>query len=525
YQCSVCKQYFDEAHKEIDDITTPINPTEHSFGETATTGANGEKVFTCEYNHAHTKSVALSKIEITSAPEYLIKNGESIDLSEFALRAVYEDGSNENITNNSALTNNASQVSAHTLAALTFSYYGKPATRSLPVYEKVKTADTKTYTPYTLDNVVYTTNSGEFVYKFTINVTAAGADVWDSWVLGFDTGSTSAVLRADSWILGNFGRGDGDAGSNEFTWTGKDFKTGEIQFMVAREYVTNHYRLTVTLAQGEDTSIAVIDEPASNPATMTLKFGGDHCTYSYSDVIVYAAARERSGLRVNPESVEVKLGTSLDDIKSKISVYQTFTIGNDAAIDAATCTLSCSSYDAQAAGNYLVTVSDGDFSATLTVTVLAAAESTIQRLAYFTPQTVNNQGNFVSGSTQAGAGNILNGYWTPYTKPVSMANPFKGQNTSGVVIHADVKINSANTWAPLFSIRAAEGANQAFLSIATNDTNKWRISYNAWQDNIYGDEVIQTVASGALCLTVRIDETGVSVFVGGVSVLSLTESK
>lgn len=537
YRCGDCKKYFNENKQELTDVVAPIDPTAHDLGANYAVGTSGEKIYTCNRNAQHTFSVALSSIEIVSEPDCLVKKGSAIDLAGFTLRAVYEDGSREPLSStDGALSINASELTAHTVSVATLTYYGKTATTDgLPVHEIATTANTLTfgnYAPNTHRNVK-TVTTGEFTYHFTLsNVKTTGTNVWDYWLLHFVTknknsgAETFAVLRADRHLLENFGRGSANQGNNGYTQPNAGFKTGDIDFTVTRTWETDHYRITVTMQQGDKTSVATIEEPTTNAAEMTLLLGGEKCNYTYSDIIVYAPLPAQNGLRLSATNVTVASGASLDSIKDKISVYQTFVNGTEASLGETDYTLTCTDYDADKAGEYTVTVTHGNFSATLTVKVLGTNAEPIERLDYYTVKTDNGQTSFTSGNKVAG--NVTQGYnnggYYSFYGATSIDNPFHGKASNGYVIHTDYNLASADAYAPLFGFQAAAGVNQAFLCIVTNNAGQWQISYNDMNGK-YDDKVIASVQNGKmLCLAVRIDDAGVTVFIDGVSVLTLTEA-
>lgn len=74
-----------------------------------------------------------------------------------------------------------------------------------------------------------------------------------------------------------------------------------------------------------------------------------------------------NGIEVDKTQITLATGTALSDINEKITVYLEYDNGAKSELSSSDFVLECNDYDSLAAGSYTVTVTYGDFSATLTV--------------------------------------------------------------------------------------------------------------------------------------------------------------
>lgn len=359
------------------------------------------------------------------------------------------------------------------------------------VYETVKEGvgqtEMATYLP---DNVVVTTVTGEFEYRFSlkdVTPTSSTPDTWDSWLLQFTAGNgAKTVLRADDYILDNFGRGNGTISlgeASECTLEGSIPSRGNISFVIARTYTDGKYTIIVTIS-GDTTAIVTMQEPVSNGNTMSFAFGGEECKYGYSDVL--GIEKILSVSSITADAIEVSLGTPLADAVKAISVSVSYE-GSQLkdVLKGNLCEYSSTDYQADKPQMYAVTLTYKGKSTTVNVTVKDSAYTMLKSYSV--------QGEeFTDGTTAIGTsanGTFANGGFKANAADTVMAsNPYQGKNiTTGITISMSMYVNASVQWAPILGFKSTTLSDDigAFMCLVTG-AESFQLSYNGW-NNSYAD--------------------------------------
>ncbi len=359
------------------------------------------------------------------------------------------------------------------------------------VYETVKEGvgqtEMATYLP---DNVVVTTVTGEFEYRFSlkdVTPTSSTPDTWDSWLLQFTAGNgAKTVLRADDYILDNFGRGNGTISlgeAAECTLEGSIPSRGNISFVIARTYTDGKYTIMVTIS-GDTTAIVTMQEPVSNGNTMSFAFGGEECKYGYSDVL--GIEKTLSVSSITADAIEVSLGTPLADAVKAISVSVSYE-GSQLkdVLKGNLCEYSSTDYQADKPQMYAVTLTYKGKSTTVNVTVKDSAYTMLKSYSV--------QGEeFTDGTTAIGTsanGTFANGGFKANAADTVMAsNPYQGKNiTTGITISMSMYVNASVQWAPILGFKSTTLSDDigAFMCLVTG-AESFQLSYNGW-NNSYAD--------------------------------------
>ncbi len=471
---------------------------EHSYGGPVLDSANGQVKFTC----ASCQDVKVSAIVgITATAQgdaYAVILEDGVELHGITLEASY-----------GAVVGTGIQAGEIEISLddpyLSIADYedGKPgkvqfllgsvegALDSVTVYEIVADGVSQTeMATYLPGNVAVKTVTGEFEIRFNltdVTPTSTTPDAWDSWLMQFTAGNGArTVLRADDYILDNFGRGDGSisqGGAAECTLEGTMPARGNISFVIARTYADGKYTITVMIS-GDTTATVTMLEPVSNGNTMSFAFGGEECKYGYSDVL--GVEKTLAVSSITAEAIEVSLGTSLADAVKAISVsvsYEGSLLKDTLKGDA--CEYSSSEYQADNPQTYAVTLTYKGKTTTVNVTVKDAA--------YTMLKTYSVQGEeFTDGTTAIGTsanGTFANGGFKANAADTVMAsNPYLGKNiTVGITISMSLYVNASVEWTSILGFKSNTLPNDigGFMCLVTAK-NGFQLSYNGWND-IYAD--------------------------------------
>ena len=530
----------------IEAATVTLPQSEHSFtgAEATVDKATGNIIQTCTSCGTATNTLAtltgLSVGWAESAQGWYTVGG-TINASDFDVTYTYEDdvAAYEDIIK-AAITDNITQLStAQTgLVTVTFTLGDTDASISVRIADgKAIDAGTVTANAY-LDRVQQVgAYAGEFTLYYTVSDLTQGANIYNSWLITFVANDGAiAVLRADNYLINGWGQyltddyGEdldppdrlGTVVNKEdyFTGSGNILTSGNLDFVVSRAFVTDHYEITVTISNGTDTTTYTLAEPATNGVTMTVWFAGDTLggsgSYNYSDVL-YDLGTVPAVSGISATNVTVVSGTSLETALAGSTVTVSYDgVSLTDTFAATVCEVTNNGgYEAAVASTYTVTLSYGDVTTQVSVTVEAPQYSLLTTYAVdgesFTNGTNavgnNENGTFANGGFKANA-----------IDTVMVANPFIGQNvTQGITIHLEVYANSVgNLETPIVSLENT--SNNAFLTI-TQVNGVIGVRYNDMSGN-YIDGTVETsfpVATGAATsITVSVSVAGVvTVYVNG----------
>ena len=493
---------------------------EHSYGGPVLDSANGQVKFTCA-NCQDVKVSAIVGITATAQGDaYAVILEDGVELHGITLEVSYD-----------AVAGTGIQAGEMEISLddpyLSIADYeaGKPGKvqfllgsvegtlDSVTVYEIVADGVSQTeMVTYLPGNVAVKTVTGEFEIRFNLtDVTPISAtpDAWDSWLLQFTAGNgAKTVLRADDYILDNFGRGNGSisqGGAAECTLEGTMPARGNISFVIARKYADGKYTITVTIS-GDTTATVTMLEPVSNGNTMSFAFGGEECKYGYSDVL--GVEKTLAVSSITAEAIEVSLGTSLADAVKAISVsvsYEGSQLKDTLKGDA--CEYSSSEYQADNPQTYAVTLTYKGKTTTVNVTVKDAAYTMLKTYSV-------QEEEFTDGTTAIGTsanGTFTNGGFKANAADTVMAsNPYLGKNiTVGITISMSVYVNASVEWTSILGFKSNTLPNDigAFMCLVTG-ANGFQLSYNGWNGSFADISSGVTLTQGVHTIVLQMEVSG-----------------
>lgn len=482
----------------------------------------------CNASESH----AVTGLTITQAPEYLVmeSNGD-VSLDGFTVVAGFADPE-LSYTLTAENKEDAAEFSNKTLygeTTVTFNFGVQATSDPLVIYEIAVAAGTVEADSFLPDILQMATVCGEAELRFTLSNVVENTEqtdgitpTWRSWTLKMVAGNGEAnTLRVDDWCLGLWGFGDGNAASSNgiYTNVGEKIASGTIDFVITRTFVTDHYEIVVDITDGINTRKVTFKEPASNGNTMTFWLGGDtlggNGSYNYSDVLY-----RETGLNtltvdsISAENISVPLGTSLETVKSLLTVTASYKEGG---LDEPVPFNLSGSYNGETADTYTLTVtygSDESISCQVQVTVEASAYT---KIAGYSVQ----DGQFTDGTTAVTGGSVTaDGFVADAVNTVKVANPYVGKNSGALTVSVKVKVDSLSptNLAPIIGFKASGG----FFSILLTTDNHFQLSYNAYygEPNPFFDvATAMTVAAGeTYTVTVTCETDGlVTLYVNGIS--------
>ena len=509
------------------------------------TGEHNWSVYemTSEYNYERhcqnagcdaSESHAVTELTIAQAPEYLVmeSNGD-VSLDGFTVVAGFSDPElSYTLTEENKA--DAAQFSNKTLygeTTVTFNFGVQATSDPLVIYEIAVAAGTVTAAGYEPGVAQLKTFTGEAELHFTVsNLTHGngtnGDQAYYSWLIYMQAGSGATnILRTDDFCLDLWGNGNNNAAGSNGLYTNEgdviaDSPTGgTIDFVITRTFVTDHYEIVVDITDGTNTRKVTFKEPASNGNTMTFWLGGDTLggtgSYNYSDVLY-----RETGLNtltvdsISAENISVPLGTSLETVKSLLTVTASYKEGG---LDEPVPFNLSGSYNGETADTYTLTVtygSDESISCPVQVTVEASAYT---KIAGYSVQ----DGQFTDGTTAVTGGSVTaDGFVADAVNTVKVANPYVGKNSGALTVSVKVKVDSLSptNFAPIIGFKASGG----FFSILLTTDNHFQLSYNAYygEPNPFFDvATAMTVAAGeTYTVTVTCETDGlVTLYVNGIS--------
>ena len=219
---------------------------------------------------------------------------------------------------------------------------------------------------------------GEFVYHIELDGTVAGTASYESWLIQVTAGNgASAVLRADNYVLDNFGRKADELGADvneldSFVGTGDPIRSGDIVIDIVRTFdvASGIYKLEFTVTDGINVSTYTITEPATNGNSVTVYLGGENCSYTVAGALYAEKGLTVKSVQAPAEPVNVSGGTSLEDALQNVTVtvsYMESTLSDTVAASA--CDPVCVDYDADTTGDYIVTLTYGGKTTQVTIHV------------------------------------------------------------------------------------------------------------------------------------------------------------
>ena len=219
---------------------------------------------------------------------------------------------------------------------------------------------------------------GEFVYHIELDGTVAGTASYESWLIQVTAGNGAvAVLRADNFVLDNFGRKADELGADvneldSFVGTGDPIRSGDIVIDIVRTFdvASGIYKLEFTVTDGINVSTYTITEPATNGNSVTVYLGGENCSYTVAGALYAKKGLTVKSVQAPAEPVNVSGGTSLADALQNVTVTVSYT--ESALTDtvaASACDPVCADYDADTTGDYTVTLTYGGQTTTVTIHV------------------------------------------------------------------------------------------------------------------------------------------------------------
>lgn len=481
----------------------------------------------CNASESH----AVTGLTITQAPEYLVmeSNGD-VSLDGFTVVAGFSD-----LELSYTLTEenkaDAAQFSNKTLygeTTVTFNFGVQATSDPLVIYEIAVAAGTVEADSFLPDILQMATVCGEAELRFTLSNVVENTEqtdgitpTWRSWTLKMVAGNGEAnTLRVDDWCLGLWGFGDGNAASSNgiYTNVGEKIASGTIDFVITRTFVTDHYEIVVDITDGTNTRKVTFKEPASNGNTMTFWLGGDtlggNGSYNYSDVLY-----RETGLNtltvdsISAENISVPLGTSLETVKSLLTVTASYKEGG---LDEPVLFELNGNYNGEAADTYTLTITYYFIPAVSCQVQVTVEASAYTKIAGYSVQ----DGQFTDGTTAVTGGSVTaDGFVADAVNTVKVANPYVGKNSGALTVSVKVKVDSLSptNLAPIIGFKASGG----FFSILLTTDNHFRLSYNAYDGNINYFDVAaaMTVAAGeTYTVTVTCETDGlVTLYVNGIS--------
>ena len=482
----------------------------------------------CNASESH----AVTGLTITQAPEYLVmeSNGD-VSLDGFTVVAGFSD-----LELSYTLTEenkaDAAQFSNKTLygeTTVTFNFGAGATSETLVIYEIAVAAGTVEADSFLPDILQMATVCGEAELHFTLSNVVENTEqtednvtpTWRSWTLKMVAGNGEAnTLRVDDWCLGLWGFGDGNAASSNgiYTNVGEKIANGTIDFVITRTFVTDHYEIVVDITDGTNTRKVTFKEPTSNGNTMTFWLGGDtlggNGSYNYSDVLY-----RETGLNtltvdsISAENISVPLGTSLETVKSLLTVTASYKEGG---LDEPVQFELNGNYNGEAADTYTLTITYYFIPAVSCQVQVTVEASAYTKIAGYSVQ----DGQFTDGTTAVTGGSVTaDGFVADAVNTVKVANPYVGKNSGALTVSVKVKVDSLSptNLAPIIGFKASGG----FFSILLTTDNHFRLSYNAYDGNINYFDVAaaMTVAAGeTYTVTVTCETDGlVTLYVNGIS--------
>ena len=471
----------------------------HTYGEAVLNSANTQVEFTC--NHCGDRKIAkISGLTATlNEDAYAVIVDDGIEVYAVTLEASYgavagteiQGGEIEISLDDPYL--NVIDYESGKPGKIQFSLASIQWTLdNITVFEMLKEGESQLeMADYLPGAVLAGTAAGEFEYRFSLtNVMPINTSPnnWESWLLQFTAGNgATAVLRADDYILENFGRGNAvisTGAAAECSLQGEIPVNGDIRFVVSRTYENGAYTITVKIS-GNTTATVTIKEPVTNGNTMTFAFGGEKCRFGYSDLLEVKKPFAVSS--ISAEAIEVPKGTTLADAVKAVSVtisYEGSLLQDILRGDV--CGYSCNEYQADQPQTYTVTLTYQGKTTTVAVTVQGAAYSLLKSYSV--------QGEeFTDGTTAVGTtanGTFANGgFKANAADAVKAENPYLGKNiTAGITITMSVYVNASVQWAPILGFKSTTLVNDvgAFMCLVTG-SNGLQLSYNSWNGTNYAD--------------------------------------
>lgn len=447
----------------------PVPATgEHNWGEyEMTSGYNYERHCQnagCDASESH----AVTGLTITQAPEYLVmeSNGD-VSLDGFTVVAGFtEPELSYTLTEEDKA--DAAQFSNKTLygeTTVTFNFGARATSETLVIYEIAVAAGTVEADSFLPDILQMATVCGEAELHFTLSNVVENTEqiednvtpTWRSWTLKMVAGNGEAnTLRVDDWCLGLWGFGDGNAASSNgiYTNVGEKIASGTIDFVITRTFVTDHYEIVVDITDGTNTRKVTFKEPASNGNTMTFWLGGDtlggNGSYNYSDVLYRETGLNTLTVEsISAENISVPLGTSLETVKSLLTVTASYKEGGlDEPVQFE---LNGDSYNGETADTYTLTVtygSDESISCQVQVTVLEQSAQLLKEYSL----TEADADLTLNGVTLGADGAVFTAGATHRSIVIS-ESVYEGKIADGIVINFWATPQSINEdWEALFSI-------------------------------------------------------------------------
>lgn len=418
----------------------------------------------CDASESH----AVTELTIAQAPEYLVmeSNGD-VSLDGFTVVAGFSDPElSYTLTEENKA--DAAQFSNKTLygeTTVTFNFGVQATSETLVIYEIAAAAGTVTAAGYEPGVAQLKTFTGEAELHFTVsNLTHGngtnGDQAYYSWLIYMQAGSGATnILRTDDFCLDLWGNGNNNAAGSNGLYTNEgdviaDSPTGgTIDFVITRTFVTDHYEIVVDITDGTNTRKVTFKEPTSNGNTMTFWLGGDtlggNGSYNYSDVLY-----RETGLNtltvdsISAENISVPLGTSLETVKSLLTVTASYKEGG---LDEPVPFNLSGSYNGETADTYTLTVtygSDESISCPVQVTVLEQSAQLLKEYSL----TETDADLTLNGVTLGADGAVFTAGATHRSIVIS-ESVYEGKIADGIVINFWATPQSINEdWEALFSI-------------------------------------------------------------------------
>lgn len=348
---------------------------------------------------------------------------------------------------------------------VTFNFGVQATSETLVIYEIAVAAGTVTADSFLPDILQMATVCGEAELHFTLSNVVENTEqiednvtpTWRSWTLKMVAGNGEAnTLRVDDWCLGLWGFGDGNAASSNgiYTNVGEKIASGTIDFVITRTFVTDHYEIVVDITDGTNTRKVTFKEPTSNGNTMTFWLGGDtlggNGSYNYSDVLYRETGLNTLTVEsISAENISVPLGTSLETVKSLLTVTASYKEGGlDEPVQFE---LNGDSYNGETADTYTLTVtygSDESISCQVQVTVLEQSAQLLKEYSL----TETDADLTLNGVTLGADGAVFTAGATHRSIVIS-ESVYEGKIADGIVINFWATPQSINeNWEALFSI-------------------------------------------------------------------------